>query len=474
MAGIRDTAATSALNEEEYINKLYDGNLENRNQGLKEGFDSANAVLDETQGQTRQKAEGYAVRTETEAGKISDLYGDGGVTPGAQAQLQLSRENAQRKNVTDLRAAQDDADTEFQRQRQLLAGQYEAAIRKAQADNDMERAQALYQAAKEEEAQLLELQKQGALLLGQQGDMSGYDAIVQGQPLERDTAGESWGEVFRDEDMLNRIYDARLESGRAQLDGQHQQAVSDLEAQRQARERQTDEQLTQAYADALKRQKSSAEIGTAHGRASGTAAQGALAEEILLRDTLTELREEQLEADADAALQRLGLEKEHGEALDRVRYEADMERAKALFEAAENNEQVLIGNQEFAGKQAAEKGDYSILGRLYGLTEERFAPQTSAPDYVPPEDTGDEVPVTGDKHLGPVPIAVDMEGDGPGINTSVQVGSMKGSAWDYVKHNLSQLVNTGNMGKAKQYMGQVVGQMNESQYEEALSILGIK
>ena len=64
--------------------------------------------------------------------------------------------------------------------------------------------------------------------------------------------------------------------------------------------------------------------------------------------------------------------------------------------------------------------------------------------------------------------------DGPGIDTAVQTGSMKGSTWDYVKHNLSELVDTGNLGTAKQYMGQVVGQMSDSQYKEALAILGIK
>lgn len=389
MASIKDTAATSALNEKKYINELYDTQAQNRNQLLKDNLDSGNAVLDNAQQMTQDLTDSYIDRTQVEAGTAKELYGDGSVSTGAQAQVLLDQENARRRNVTALRGAQETADAEFQRQRQLLASQYEADIRQAQADNDMKRAQALYEAAKAEEAQLLKLQKQGAALMAGKGNNAGYEAIAAGQTLPADTTGDSWEEVFRNEDPLNAVYDAQLESQRAQLDAQYAQAVSELEAQRETQERQNDAQLTDAYVNSLRSRQRGAELGAAAGYASGTAAQDRLADDIQLQDTLTALRVNQLGSDAKAAGQHFEVEKQWGQALDRAQYDSDMARAKALFDAAENEEQVLIGNQEFIGKQAAANGDYSILAALYGLPVEQV---TAAPGTwytpTPGTDTG--------------------------------------------------------------------------------------
>ena len=383
MASIKDMAATSALNEEDYINELYDVNLGKQNQLLKDNLDTGNAVLDNAQQLTQDKTDSYVTRTETEAQKAKGLYGNGGVSTGAQAQVQLSQENARRKNVTALRDAQSNADAEFQRQRQLLASQYEADIRKAQADNDMEKAQALYEAAKAEEAQLRELQMQGAALLQSKGDSSGYDAIAAGQRLPQNPGTESWEGVFRNEDALNAIFDAQLEGQQVQLGAEYEKALSDLEAQRLAKERQTDALLTEAYVNSLRDQKSAAEYGTAHGRASGTAAQGMLAEDIALQNTLTQLRKNQLEADTNAGVQGFQLELERGQGLDQAQREIEAARIQALLEAAENEEQIFLEDQALIGKQAAANGDYRILGLLYGLTPEQIAALTPKPAEVP-------------------------------------------------------------------------------------------
>jgi len=371
MASIKDAAATSALNEEKYINELYDANLGNQNKVLEEGYGNSQGILDQEQQGLQQRTDTYVDRTQVEADRAKNLYGDGGLSAGAQAQAELSQENAQRRNVQQLREAQNDADAEFARQRQLLAGQYEAAIKQAQADNDMERAQALYDAAKTEEAQLLELQKQGAQLLQQKNDMSGMEAIAKGETLPRDTAGETWEQVRRDEEALNAIYDARLESQLAQLRSDYETGTSDLEAQRQAREKQTDEKLTQSYVDALKGQKNAAEVQGTYGQGSGAAAQGRLARDIGLQDTLTEIRRAQVGTEAAAGVQALELSKGYGQGKAKAQADNDRDRAQALYDAAENQEQILMGNQEFVGGAMAGKGDYSMLGKLYGLTEDQ-------------------------------------------------------------------------------------------------------
>ena len=58
-----------------------------------------------------------------------------------------------------------------------------------------------------------------------------------------------------------------------------------------------------------------------------------------------------------------------------------------------------------------------------------------------------------------------------GIDTTRNQNGLKGSSWDYTKHNLTQLVNTGNSAAAEKYMDQVAGQMNESQFKQAMAII---
>lgn len=373
MATIKDTAATSALNEEKYINELYDTNLGNQNKVLQENYGNDNAVLDNEQQGLQETTEQYLQRTDVEAQKAADLYGDGGLSSGAQAQVGLAQENAQRRNVQQLREAQNDADAEFARQRQLLASQFEAEIRKAQADNDMERAQALYDAAKAEEAQLLELQKQGAqLMYDKKRDKSGLDAIANGETLQRDTTSETWDGVLKNEDALNAIYDAQLESQLAQLRSAHEADISNLDAQRQAREKQTDEKLTDAYVASLRGAKNDAEMKNTYGQGSGAVAQGRLARDIDLQDTLTDIRKAQVGAEGATGVQALELSKGLGKGTQQAQYNTDLERARKLFEAAENEEQTLVGNQQFIGELLAKKGDYSVLGKLYGLTDEQI------------------------------------------------------------------------------------------------------
>ena len=83
----------------------------------------------------------------------------------ANTQAALSRGNQVQQDVTTLRDAQSTADAEIKRERQLLASEYESAIKKAQADNDMQRAQQLYEAAKQEEERLTEYKKTAGNLL---------------------------------------------------------------------------------------------------------------------------------------------------------------------------------------------------------------------------------------------------------------------------------------------------------------------
>lgn len=63
---------------------------------------------------------------------------------------------------------------------------------------------------------------------------------------------------------------------------------------------------------------------------------------------------------------------------------------------------------------------------------------------------------------------------GPGISEQRNQGGIKGSGWDYTKHNIQQLVNRGDKAGLDKYMNKVAGQMNESQFNQAMSIINKK
>lgn len=234
MATIKDTAATSALNEEQYINKLYDTAGEDQNKVLQDSYNQSNQQLSSGQESTQKLTQAYLDRTNAETPGASTYVPLSGAerTAGYQAQANLSFGNQQQKNVTQLNEQQQAADAEFERRRQLLAEQYSTAIKKAQADNDMYRAQQLYEAAKAEEAQLRQLREQGADLMAGKGDMSIWDAIAGGQAVGPDTTSDSWEGVFKNEESMS-ITAAYRKMERAEKDARIAELERQLAAQKQ-------------------------------------------------------------------------------------------------------------------------------------------------------------------------------------------------------------------------------------------------
>jgi multidrug efflux pump subunit AcrA (membrane-fusion protein) len=70
------------------------------------------------------------------------------------AQARLAQENQLQADLTALRAVQQQTDADAERQRTLLSQEYASAIRQAQAENDLAKAQALYERAALEEERL--------------------------------------------------------------------------------------------------------------------------------------------------------------------------------------------------------------------------------------------------------------------------------------------------------------------------------
>ena len=383
MATLYDTSALKALNEKDYINKLYDNNTDAAKKLLAENYTDNTGILNTEQNRVQQQTQENVNRTQVEAQSAQDKYTGPRLTLGASQQEALSRGNAQQANVTSLQQKQNEADAEIERQRQLLASQYSAAIKKAQADNDMQRAQELYNAAKSEEEKLLSLRQNAGTLLASKGDTSIRDSLLKGETPSADYSGQTWEQVLKNEDSLNEIYDKQLESERLALQMENEEAMSDLAAKQAQQQAKTDRDLTQTYVDALRKMKNYQEVQTAYGQGSGTAAAARIAQDTELQRALTELRGVQMGADADIGMEGFGIGRDFREQLYGSQDEINRKRAEELLKAAEKEEETLYNTQLSIGQQLAAENNYSVLGKLYGLTQDQIDRIQGTGKYAP-------------------------------------------------------------------------------------------
>lgn len=376
MATLYDTSALKALNEQDYINKLYDSNNDTTKQLLQQNFTDNTGVLNTEQNKVQQQTQENVNRTQVEAQSAQDKYTGPKLSLGASQQEALSRGNAQQSNVSALNQQQSQVDIEIERQRQLLRSQYESAIKEAQANNDMQKAQMLYNAAKDEEAKLLSLKQSASSLMASKGDTSIRDSLLRGETPSADFTGTTWEQVLKNEAQLNEIYNKQLEAEKLGLQMENEEKLSDLEAKRRQAETKTDKDLTQAYVDALQKAKNYAEVQNAYGQGSGTAAAAKIAQDTQLQEALTKLRTGQMEADAGLGMEGFDIGKAYRKSLADKTASINKERAEKLFEAAEKEEDTLYNTQLQIGQQLAKEGNYSVLGKLYGLTDAQIAALT--------------------------------------------------------------------------------------------------
>lgn len=181
---------------EELLKQMYDSNLASQKAVLKSDYDAALADLDAQKAANQKQADNNVRLTKTEADRsavtAAEYYAAAGLSSGAKAQARLASENQLLADLTAIRAAQQQGDADVERQRGLLSQQYAAAIRQAQADNDMAKAQALYEAAKEAEANLLAKQKEAANALAGAGDFSLYAQMYGLTPAQVKTLQDSY------------------------------------------------------------------------------------------------------------------------------------------------------------------------------------------------------------------------------------------------------------------------------------------
>lgn len=150
-------------NSEDLLKQMYDNDLAAKKAALQSGYNAAVSDLNAQKANNQRNAEQNVRLTKAEADKAAvnraEYYEAAGLSSGARAQARVASENQLASDLAAIRAAQQQADYDVERQRSLLSQQFAAAIREAQANNDMARAQALYEQAKEAEANLLKQQQ---------------------------------------------------------------------------------------------------------------------------------------------------------------------------------------------------------------------------------------------------------------------------------------------------------------------------
>ena len=395
MADLKTDSALNALNEKDYINKLYSTNTQTQKDLLKQNYTDNTGVLDQEQNRVQQQTQENVNRTQVEADTAQEKYTGPKLSLGAQQQAALSRGNAKQSNVSALNQRQSELDMEIDRQRKLLASQYEAAIKQAQAENDMQKAQQLYTAAKDEEAKLLSLRQSASTILAEKDDTSIQDALLKGETPTPDYSGKTWEQVLKNEAAINEIYDKQLEAERLGLQTEHEKALSDLEAKRQEKQGETDRKLTQAYVDALQKQKNYAEVQTAYGQGSGAAGAARTAQDTELQKALTDIRLGQMDAAAKSGLEGYDIGLKYRDKLFTSQKNTDNKRAEEKIKAAEQEETNLYNIQLQLGQELAKKNDYSVLGKLYGLTQDQIDRLQGTGAYAPVYYGGYEEPTRG-------------------------------------------------------------------------------
>lgn len=141
-----------ATSQEAYINSIYDADRRAQEAQLRSAYEQNMADLDYQAAQIPKNynaaADDAAVQAAIARANFNQSAAGSGLNNGAAGQVALSQNNNYLRNVNAIRTAQAEATQKLALQRQQQEAQYKSAINAALAQNDLARAQALYQEAK--------------------------------------------------------------------------------------------------------------------------------------------------------------------------------------------------------------------------------------------------------------------------------------------------------------------------------------
>lgn len=141
----------TAADQSDYIRQMYEQQLAANKAQLESDYNQN--VSDLGGEESKLGSNYYEQRRQTQANadraqaNYNEVANASGLNSGTRGQAQLARSNQLQSDLTTLNNAEAQNRAEIERQRTLLGQQYQNAIQKAQAENNMELAQRLYQEA---------------------------------------------------------------------------------------------------------------------------------------------------------------------------------------------------------------------------------------------------------------------------------------------------------------------------------------
>ena len=194
-----NTRLYAGASQSDYINGVYDAQLEAQKQALESAYNQKEAEYSAAEAkipaQYDAQRNALSAQNEIEKANFNEQAAASGLNAAAGSQARLSQSNAYQQGMTALGKAQADAAANLQLERTKAKTAYQDAIQQAIKDNDARRAQALYEEAQRIDDNLVSnalnqanldatrsstnyaKMMETAQTLAQYGDFSGYLAL---------------------------------------------------------------------------------------------------------------------------------------------------------------------------------------------------------------------------------------------------------------------------------------------------------
>lgn len=142
----------SATSQEEYIRAMYAANQAQQDASLRTAYDANVGTLDQQAAKIPSTYDAAANKAAAQSAvnrqSFNEAAAASGMNTGAGSQARLSQNNALQGNISAIRQAQAQALADVDAQRTQLSLQYQNAIAEAVAQNELQKARALYDEAK--------------------------------------------------------------------------------------------------------------------------------------------------------------------------------------------------------------------------------------------------------------------------------------------------------------------------------------
>lgn len=151
LSSLGDYKTPTANSQEELIRKMYESNLNSNKSQLESDYNQNLSDLGAEESKLGQIYYEQQRQAQAESDRNRQAFQEyanaRGLNSGTGGQAELAQQNQLSSNLNTLRQSEAEKRAEVERQRVLLGRQYQNAIQKAQAENDLAKAKALYEEA---------------------------------------------------------------------------------------------------------------------------------------------------------------------------------------------------------------------------------------------------------------------------------------------------------------------------------------